>query len=233
MTCPSCRQEMASQTLEGHYGQEVTIDLCHACAGFWFDGRESLELAPGATLKLFTVIHENRAARQPLGRALGCPRCRDRLARTMDMQRDTRFSYWSCPGGHGRFETFFDFLREKNFVRPLGAQELAELRQKLRTITCSSCGAPLDLEKETVCRYCRTPLAMLDPKQVEKAVAELKRGAEQRPVDPTLPMRLLLDRQKVDRAFAGHDHDWSGVTDTFGLLEIGLVGAIGLLEVAS
>ena len=56
-----------------------------------------------------------------------CPRCRGRLRLTHDRQRNTSFTYLRCRNGHGRLTTFFDFLREKDFVKPLTAQQLADL----------------------------------------------------------------------------------------------------------
>ena len=46
---------------------------------------------------------------------------------TADRQRDTLFGYWRCAADHGRFITFADFLREKNFVRPLTGRELGSM----------------------------------------------------------------------------------------------------------
>ena len=31
MTCPGCRQAMAAQALDGRYGRQVDLDLCHGC----------------------------------------------------------------------------------------------------------------------------------------------------------------------------------------------------------
>ena len=63
------------------------------------------------------------------------------------MQRATRFSYLHCPNDHGRLTTFFDFLREKDFIRPLTAEQLQELRQNVQTVNCSNCGAPIDVTR--------------------------------------------------------------------------------------
>src|SRR5712692_9184489 len=143
MNCPSCSQEMLRETVGGNYAKSIELDICHPCSAFWFDGLEELALSPDAVLHLFVVINDNRSAqRNPLGTAMACPRCRQRLALTHDMQRATRFSYWACPGEHGHFITFFEFLREKNFIRPLSASEIASLKQNVRTVTCSSCGRP-------------------------------------------------------------------------------------------
>jgi hypothetical protein len=225
---------MAAQVFAGRYGREVAIDLCHRCGVIWFDGLESVALTPGAILRLFVVLDEQRPAeRTPLPDAFACPRCRRGLVRTSDLQRHTRFSYWRCPADDGRLMTFFDFLREKNFVRPLDAHELAELRERVQTLTCSSCGAPIDLAAGSVCAYCRAPLSLLDAKQVESVVQELERAEESsHTVPPDLPLRLLRDRQHVDQAFAGIDEKprWAEVGDSFGLIEDGLAGVARLFS---
>ena len=115
------------------------------------------------------------------------------------MARGTRFHYFRCPREHGRLITVAEFLREKSFVRPLGPGELAELRAKVRMIQCSSCGAPVDLGAGSACGHCRAPVSMLDPKQVETVVRDLKLAEERRTTeDPLLAARLLGDRLAVD-----------------------------------
>jgi hypothetical protein len=49
---------------------------------------------------------------------------------------------------------FFEFLLEKNFVRPITGSELAALKAKVQSVECSNCGAPLDLAHDAACRYC-------------------------------------------------------------------------------
>jgi len=230
--CPGCSVEMTREALPGHYGRSVTIDLCHPCGALWFDTDESLALTPGATLRLFAAIAKRQGDRRPLSGAPTCPRCRQRLVSTSDMQRTTRFSYWRCPADHGRFVTFAEFLREKNFVRPLSAQELAELRANVKMIHCSSCGAPVDLERTSACTYCRAPVSMLDPRQVETMVARLERAeAERTAVDPALPMRLMADRLHVERLFRSLDGaaGVSGTAPASGLVEAGLAAISELL----
>jgi len=225
---------MTTDTLDGLYGRAVTLDLCHACGALWFDGRESLQLTPGAVIELFARIHAEAAARQPLAAtALACPRCARGLLRTTDQQRSTRFSYWRCGGGHGRFITFAEFLREKNFVRPLDARELAELRSHVHSVRCSSCGAGIDLERGSECTYCRSPVSMLDPGQVEKMLRGLHAAeTERQTVDPELPARLAMDRLEVERLWQQMEIESGGTSRVRlpGLLEAGIaVVANGLL----
>src|SRR5437867_12754112 len=159
----------------------VAIDFCFPCQVIWFDQYESLQLAPGGVLEVFKALHERRAlTRNAVPELLDCPRCHARLALTHDVQRSTHFSYYRCTWGHGRLTPFFQFLREKNFVRPVTGAELAVLKARLRTVQCSNCGAPVDLEHDTACPYCRSPIAILDPDAVAKALRELSEANAQR-----------------------------------------------------
>jgi hypothetical protein len=232
MQCPGCSHEMAAQTLEGHYGRRVQLDWCAGCGAFWFDTNESIALAPGSVLRLFTLIHEKPAeARPPLPDTLACPRCHVRLARTVDVQRGTRFHYFRCPGEHGRFITCGEFLREKNFVRPLAPAEMAELRRHVQMIQCSSCGAPVDLATGSACSHCGAPVSMLDPNQVETVVRALTQAEERRKtVDPALAGRLLMDRLEVDRLFRDRQSGWLDVAGPVGLVEAGIAAVAGMLS---
>jgi hypothetical protein len=149
----------------------VNVELCFACAGIWFDPMASVELAPAAVISLFKEIHAHReVVRQPVASRLGCPRCGDALALSFDVVKSGRFSYYRCSRGDGRFTPFFQFLREKQFVRSLTPAEIQRVRAQVRQVNCSQCGAPVDLETGTKCRYCDAPLSLLDPDAVEKAV---------------------------------------------------------------
>jgi Zn-finger nucleic acid-binding protein len=166
MKCPGCSIEMTTMTLDAHLSAPVEIDLCSACQAFWFDKYESLKLAPGSTLKLIKLIAERSASgKATWSSSLQCPRCSSVLQLTHDMQRSTRFNYWRCANQHGRFISFFDFLREKNFIRQLPSQELDKLRLKVQTINCSNCGAPIDLMNASTCPHCGTPISVLDMDQ--------------------------------------------------------------------
>jgi len=169
---------MTTRTLGGHLDTSLEIDACDACQAFWFDASESPRLSPASTLTLFSLIADALPRRSgSIGRVLKCPRCSSRLLETQDMQRNTRFSYSRCPHGHGRFTTFFNFLREKDFVRPLSAAQIDELRRNVQTVNCSNCGAPIDLAKGSSCGHCGSPLSILDLQQAENVVDQLRRQA--------------------------------------------------------
>ena len=198
---------MTTMSLEGHLGKQLEVDLCAGCQAFWFDEFESLQLAPGSTLKLMKFIGEGSAAgKPPLPDVLRCPRCDVRMKLARDMQRNTRFSYWRCGSEHGRFIGFLEFLKEKNFIRTLTPGQIKELRQNVQFVSCSNCGASVDLEKASACAYCRSPISMLDMKQPQKMLAQLKEAAE-RTVDPQLPMKLALARLETETDFAAYDRD--------------------------
>jgi len=221
---------MTAHTVEGQLGRPVTIDLCDPCQAIWFDPRESLQLTPGATLMLFRIIGEHIAKPHALeSETAKCPRCRARLRRTQDMQRSTRFEYYRCPHDHGRLTTFFDFLKEKDFIRPLTPLQIAELRQNVQIVNCSNCGAPIDLARRADCGHCGSPLSMLDMQQAETLVARLREADRtDKPVDPALPLALARARREADEAFKGvpRDSAWNGDD-----LNLGLVGA-GLASLA-
>ena len=223
---------MQEQTFDAHQGRRVSVDVCFACQAFWFDARESLSLTPGSTLALFQMIGERAAAPRPPvdNEIVRCPRCKGRLRLLHDMQRTTRFSYLRCPNEHGRFTTFFDFLREKDFIRPLTPQQIAELMKNVQSVNCSNCGAVVNLAQGGACAHCGSPLSMLDMKQAEALVRQLQhaeaRGSQG--VDPALPLELLRARRETERVFdqfAKDDAWWQNVSSS------GIVGA-GLIAVA-
>ena len=178
---------MTNVELDARLGTSLAIDLCGACKAIWFDRFEDLQMAPAATLKVFGIISEqSKAASAPLPTVLRCPRCQGRLLHTHDIQRSTPFKYWRCDAGHGRLMTFMDFLRQKDFVKPLSPQQLQELRQNVQTINCSNCGAAIDLAKDSVCRHCGSAVTMLDMQQMTRTIAQLQAAAAgKQPGEPT------------------------------------------------
>jgi len=193
---------MTALTLEGHVGTQIEIDLCAACHLLWFDRYESPKLAPAGVLKLFQIIGQEKQRPAASPAEMRCPRCDLRLLRTHDRQRNTPFEYWRCAREHGRLITFFDFLREKDFIRPLSAAQVDELRRNVQSVNCSNCGAPVDLAQTSACAHCGTPLSMIDVAQVQRMVDSL-REASQKPaaIDPMLPVRLEQEKREVERLF--------------------------------
>ena len=178
---------MAHLALGARLGSTLDIDLCASCRAIWFDRYEDLQMAPAATLKVFGIISEQSSGpATPLTGVLRCPRCQGRLLLTHDIQRSTPFRYWRCDAGHGRLMAYIDFLREKDFVRPLTPQQLDELRQNVQTINCSNCGATIDLAKDSVCAHCGSAVSMLDLQQMARTIGQLQTAAAgHQPADST------------------------------------------------
>ena len=229
---------------------KVELDFCFGCHAVWFDQYESAALTPGSVLELFKVIHKHQhRPLRPLSDTLGCPACKGKLALTHDVQRSTRISYYRCPVAHGRFTTFFQFLREKQFVRELTRGEIDRLRASVKQVRCSSCGAPVDLARDPQCGYCRAPVSILDPDAVKKTLAELdaqergrrlgdpqaivdgllqgRRAKRDGPVDPDAALEAVLARQGKGRAGTPRKAADNGsildlVSDAFDFLNSGI-----------
>lgn len=179
----------------------VSAAFCFACQVIWFDEHDCSQLAPGGVLDVFKALNEHRVeARNPLPTLLDCPRCYARLALTQDLQHTTHFSYYRCPFGHGRLSPFLQFLLEKSFIRPISGSELAALKAKVRSIQCSNCGAPVDIQHSSACAYCHTPISILDPDAVTKAIGALTTAQSRRgTVDVNLLADALLQRPPSER----------------------------------
>lgn len=215
MTCPRCTAPMEAHDLAAHNGRTVTIDICRPCQSLWFDTRESVALTPASTLTLFRLIGDRTGRPSPTDAELAkCPRCHGRLRLTRDLQRSTRFEYLKCPNGHGRLTTFLEFLKEKQFVRALTPQQLAELRATVQTVNCSNCGAAVNLATSSACGHCGSPLSMLDMSQAQALVEQLQKADRSgQPIDPALPMNLERARRQTEASFAGLVRDASFVDD--------------------
>lgn len=213
---------MRSLALEGHYQRMLEIDLCEKCQAFWFDGMESLQLSPASVLELFRIVGaDNGNARPQLSATARCPRCSDQLIKTSDQQRQSRFEYRRCPRGHGRMTTFFNFLREKDFIRPMPAAQLEELRRNVRSVNCSNCGAPIDIVKASACGHCGSGLSILDVGQAEKLVSALKAESARRgEIDPALAINLARAKRDVTAAFSAFEREpgWYGAAANHGLV---------------
>jgi hypothetical protein len=216
---------MTSLRLDGRLGGDVPVDLCETCQLIWFDHLESLKLSPGATLRLFRVIGERRRmSPAPIAASMTCPRCPMRLRLTFDRQRNTQFRYWRCARDHGRLITFFEFLREKDFIKPASPDQLAELKANIQTINCSNCGAPVDLVRGSACTHCGSPLSVLDLKQIQRVADELgEEDLKSKTPDPTLPQRLAMEKLEVETMFSRlrAEGAWDS-SSPLGLVEAGL-----------
>ena len=233
LKCPGCRNPMQALDLERRAVGTLVVDLCGLCQTLWFDPMESPQLSPKATLELFRAINDARPdVRHALPRSMNCPRCDTPLAETQDLQHTTRFSYYRCLRGHGRLTPFFQFLREKNFIRPIPPEELERLKSLVRIIRCSSCGAPIDLAKSTACEFCRAPIAILDPEAASRAVRELSSAEANGPPpldDAARAAAAIIATAEFERALA---REQAERVDGFALdlVEVGLSALAAVLR---
>jgi Zn-finger nucleic acid-binding protein len=200
---------MTEIALDSRLGTPVTADVCPPCQAFWFDRGKDFQLSPRSTLELMKYIGEHSSSAKPVLRQdLICPQCGVSLTLAHDVARNVRFTYWNCPNDHGHFIGFFEFLKEKNFIHPLSPQEVQKLRESVHSVNCSSCGASIDLASNSVCPYCHSPVTMLDLKEQQEMLAQLKQAAEPKPVDPTLPLKLAMAERQTQAQLQGVDDDW-------------------------
>jgi endogenous inhibitor of DNA gyrase (YacG/DUF329 family) len=225
MKCPGCGTEMTAMTLDSRFRGQVTIDVCAACQAFWFDHFDSLQLSPGSTLKLMKFIGEHTSPGKPtLPDTLHCPRCATTLHLAHNMQRNMPFTYWRCGNEDGHFIGFFDFLKEKNFIHPLSLEQIKELRKNVQSVNCSNCGASINLETSSICSYCHAPISMLDMKQPQQMLEQLRQAAVPKPLDPALPMKLASAKLELETSLADHDRspEWWSDVGSSGLVQAGL-----------
>ncbi|MCU1285377.1 MAG: hypothetical protein JWO13_1727 [Acidobacteriales bacterium] len=202
--------------LQGQLERPVTCDVCVPCQGFWFEMFKSLQLAPASTLKLMKFIGENTSSsRIPAADVLRCPVCQETLLLTHDWQRNTPFTYWRCDKEHGHFIGFFDFLREKDYIRPLTPQQIAKLRENIQILNCHNCGAPIDLAKGAMCEHCHSPLSMLDMQQPQQMLAQLNLAAAAKP-------HFTPDLSSIEHYHAEPHEDWWGDVVSIGLIAVAL-----------
>jgi endogenous inhibitor of DNA gyrase (YacG/DUF329 family) len=214
---------MTDWTLGGRLGTQLTIDVCAPCQAFWFDQHKDLQLSPGSTLQLMKYIGEHSSSpKSALAQVLRCPRCADQLTLAHNMTRTVRFVYWQCANQHGHFIVFLEFLKEKNFIRPLSPAEIQHLRESVQTVKCPSCGAAIDLRASSDCPYCHSPVSMLDLKEQQQMLAQLKEAAEPKPADPTLPLKLAMAKADVSSLFQEHDAQWWADARSGDLVQAGL-----------
>lgn len=222
---------MRAYRVDGYLGREVDVDVCLPCQSIWFDAREHLQLTPGATLTLFRVIGEHAARPSWQERDVAhCPRCRAQLLKTQDLQRNTRFEYYRCPNQHGRLTSFFDFLKEKNFVKPLSPTQIAELRKYVHAVNCSNCGGAVDLVANARCSHCGSALTVLDLDQAGRLVEELEQAGGGQPIDPALPLALARARQEAETVFRAVDRGAWDVPSRGDLVSAGLAALMRLLK---
>jgi len=191
----------------------LTIDACDTCQALWLDATESQQLTPGALIELFrTIALSHPQARQPYPGVLPCPRCTTPLTLTRDVRQTTRFTYYRCRYDHGRFTPYAQFLREKNFIRPLDDAEMSRLRATVSTVRCISCGGPVPIDRAAVCPYCGAPVMLLDPDSVAKALKELETAEARRTEQPPLTGDAVIAIANVERELARNRREFDSAS---------------------
>lgn len=226
---------MRRLTVERYDSSKADIDLCMQCEVIWFDQAESTQMSGAAVIELFKVMNEHSdLQRLPLSSRLACPRCEGSLEQTQDICKAGRISYFRCTQHHGRLTPFFQFLREKQFIRSLSPVEIGNLKVQTRQIRCSGCGAALDLEKETCCPYCGSPVSVLDADAVKKALETWSQAEERRHHrSPDAIAQAVVDvagaqyklEQMKEHPYLFRDRGTEGGVD---LLQVGIGALAGL-----
>ena len=207
----------------------LTLDACDHCQALWLDAMESQQLTPGALIEVFRAIGASHPeSRAPFPALLPCPRCTTPLTLTRDIRKTTRFTYYRCRRGHGRFTPYAQFLREKDFIRPLEASEVARLRASVATVRCVSCGGPVVLDRTAVCPYCGAPVMLLDPDAISKALAQFDSAEALRTAQKPLTGDAVIAIANVERELARNRRDFDGESG-IDLIAAGLRGLWVLL----
>jgi Zn-finger nucleic acid-binding protein/uncharacterized OB-fold protein len=228
MNCPNCAMPMTDWKLAARMGNQFTIDVCPPCQAFWFNRHEELGLTSASTLQLMKYIGEHSYAPKPtFADRLKCPLCGSGLTLAHDMTRNEHFVYWKCPGEHGHFTSFLDFLKEKNFIRPLSLQEIQNLRTSIQEVRCSSCGGTVNLQVNSACPYCHAPISVLDLQEQQRMLTQLAEAGDGKAVDPALPLKLAMAKAEASNFFyVEHDSRWWADVRDGDLVQAGL-NAVG------
>lgn len=160
---------MQALQLEGHYGQSLEADLCHACHLVWFDAFESVRLSGLGWVQLLRAMQPARAtgpasATTLLGTpitAWRCTRCEATLKPVHNLTRFGRFAAHECSRQHGHAQTFTLLLAERGLVRALLPRDFRWLRQSPEACACFNCGAPIE-QATDACGHCGSPLVVID-----------------------------------------------------------------------
>lgn len=154
---------MRELALPSHKGHPITVEQCPDCRLVWFDRFESVHLDAHGWVRLLREMEST--ARRPLAQAQvehpACPICAGRLNPVQNRTRFGLFAALECRHGHGHLHSHSGLLSERGLVRPPGVAERRALAEEKLALHCLNCGGPAASGDEQ-CRYCRTPLLVLD-----------------------------------------------------------------------
>ena len=76
----------------------------------------------------------------------------------------------------------------------------------------------------SACTHCGSPISILDMKQPQQMLEQLKQAAEPRPFDPALPMKLASAKLGLETSLAEFDRspEWWSDASSSGLVQAGL-----------
>lgn len=147
--------------LSSHQGGTVSVEQCPDCRLVWFDRFESVHLDAGGWVRLLREMEAT--ARRPLAEAQvdrpACPVCAAVLNTVHNRSRYGIFAALECR--HGHLHSHSGLLAERGLVRPLGLAERRALAEEKLALHCLNCGGAAEAGHD-VCRYCATPLVVLD-----------------------------------------------------------------------
>lgn len=183
LCCPRCAAPMAALSLGGRMAP-VLVDHCNACRLVWFDKLESVQLAGLGWVALLRELQQPgekpHASLPAIGaRTPPCPVCHAALKPVHNRTRFGRFPALECPRCGGHLHSHSGLLAERGLVRPLLPVERRALIEEKRTLCCLNCGAPSEGHSED-CRYCASPLLMLDLPRLAHAL-RLRPGRHEEP----------------------------------------------------
>ena len=169
--CPRCAAPMGHLVLSTHGVRPVTVDHCSDCRLVWFDALESVQLDGLGWITLLRELQSGAAGSAGADGAvpLSCPTCRSTLKVVHNRTRFGRMTVLECPQRHGHLHSHAGVLAERGLVRPLLAPERAALATERHALHCLNCGAPSDGRDEH-CRYCGTPLLVVDMPRLAHAL---------------------------------------------------------------
>lgn len=174
--CTCCQQPLRELSLDGHYGQRVSADVCGNCHLVWFDAFESVRLSGLGWVGLLREMIATPRASQTVPPRLQCVRCKGALKAVRNLTRFGRTAALECERGHGQYQSFALLLAERGLVRTINTRDLAALRQEQAQPSCLNCGAPVhnvpsELSGQTpLCTYCETPLLLFDLPRLTQAL---------------------------------------------------------------
>lgn len=180
---------MLHLNLPGHGSADVPVDHCTPCRLVWFDRLESVQLNGLGWIAVLRELQQQGSAGTPTAAQttpLTCPLCRSVALKPVQNQtRFGRFPALECARCGGHLHSHAGVLAERGLVRAVLPADRQALQQERRALCCLNCGAPAE-GREEACRYCETPLLMLDLPRLTQALRlgpgrDPQTGERQRP----------------------------------------------------